>query len=65
MYSESKVVAKRLSNLRRVVSLMTLNTVGYNQAGDIVITFSRTLLVYRSGHGLSKNRPRLKIQQSR
>ncbi|MDI1343445.1 MAG: MaoC family dehydratase [Pseudolabrys sp.] len=65
VYSESEVVAKRLSKSRPDVGLVTVKTIGYNQAGDIVISFSRALLVYRSGHGPSKNRPRPKNQQSR
>jgi hypothetical protein len=28
-----------------------VRTIGYNQRGTVVITFIRTLLVYRRGHG--------------
>lgn len=61
IYSESQVMAIRPSKSRPDVGLVTVKTIGYNQDGDIVISFGRTLLVYRAGHGPSGHRPQPKI----
>ena len=50
VYSESEVLEKRDSASRENVGVLTVKTTGYNQDGDVVITFRRTLLVYRKGH---------------
>lgn len=49
--SQSHVLAKRPSASRPDVGLLTVRTEGRNQRNEIVITFERTLLVYRRGHG--------------
>jgi itaconyl-CoA hydratase len=51
LYSQSEVLAKKDSNSHPDVGIVTVRTVGYNQDGTIVITFERTLMVYRHGHG--------------
>jgi itaconyl-CoA hydratase len=48
--SESEVLATRPSASRPDVGIVEVRTVGFNQHGAIVITFERTLLVYRRGH---------------
>lgn len=53
VYSESEVLDKRLSRSRKDVGVITVKTTGFNQDGTIVITFRRTLLVYRRGQGPS------------
>lgn len=53
VYSESEVLDKRPSNSRPDVGVLSVKTIGYNQHGDILIAFRRTLLVYRRGHGPS------------
>ncbi len=50
IYSRSEVLEKRESRSRSNVGVVTVKTTGYNQGGTIVITFKRTLLVYREGH---------------
>ncbi|CAA9441345.1 MAG: MaoC-like dehydratase [uncultured Rubrobacteraceae bacterium] len=50
IYSRSEVLEKRESRSRPNVGVVTVKTTGYNQDGIIVITFKRTLLVYREGH---------------
>jgi len=57
VYSESEVLDKRESTSRDNVGIITVKTTGYNQDGVVVITFRRTLLVYRRGHQPSSNRP--------
>lgn len=49
VYSESEVLDKRESASRKNVGVLTVATTGYNQSGEVVITFRRTLLVYRRG----------------
>lgn len=58
VYSESEVIEVRESKSRPEVGIVTVKTIGYNQDGNIVISFRRTLLVYRKGHGPSgRHRP--------
>ncbi|HEX9181039.1 MAG TPA: MaoC family dehydratase [Burkholderiales bacterium] len=50
IYSQSEVVAKRESKTRPNVGIVTVKTTGYKQDGTVVITFRRTLMVFRRGH---------------
>jgi len=50
IYSQSEVIAKRESGSRPNVGIVTVKTTGYNQNGKIVITFKRTIMVYKRGH---------------
>src|SRR5437588_11901828 len=49
LYSQSEVLAKRESRSRPNVGVVTVRTTGFNQDGTGVLTFTRTLLVYRRG----------------
>lgn len=51
IYSESEVLSVRESASRPNVGIVTVRTIGFNQRGEIVITFERTVLVYRRGYG--------------
>lgn len=53
VYSQSEVLAARPSASRPNVGMVTVRTTGYNQDGVVVITFERTLLVYRRDCGRS------------
>lgn len=55
VYSQSEVLSVRASATRPDVGVVEVRTIGYNQDGVIVITFERTLLVYRRGQGPSRN----------
>lgn len=57
VYSRSEVLETRPSSSRPGVGLVTVRTTGYNQDGTVVITFRRTALVYRRGHGPDGRRP--------
>jgi len=58
IYSESEVLEKRDSGSRPEVGILTVRTRGYTQGGDVVITFRRTVMVYRRGQGPGgKHRP--------
>lgn len=49
VYSRSEVLEKRASKSRPNVGVVTVRTTGFNQEGVEVISFRRTLLVYRRG----------------
>lgn len=51
IYSQSEVLAKRESRSRPNVGIVTVQTTGYNQDGTVVITFQRTIMVYKRGYG--------------
>src|SRR5918994_533536 len=50
IYSQSEVLEARESKSRLDVGIVTVETTGYNQDGKAVITFKRTVMVYRRGH---------------
>jgi acyl dehydratase len=53
VYSASEVIAARESQSRPNVGIVTVRTTGFSQDGTPVITFRRTVMVYRRGHGPS------------
>lgn len=57
IYSQSEVLAKRESASRPYAGIVTVKTTGYNQDGTVVITFTRTVMVYRRGHAPEIPRP--------
>ena len=59
IYSQSEVLEKRESKSRENVGLVSVKTTGYNQYGKTVITFKRTVMVYKRGHAPSMLRPNL------
>lgn len=64
LYSESEVIDIRESKSRPDVGVVTVKTIGYQQDGIVVISFKRTLLVYRRGCGPSgRHRPEPKTDR--
>lgn len=51
VYSRSEVLQTRESRSRPNVGIVTVLTTGFKQDGTPVITFRRTVMVYRRGHG--------------
>jgi itaconyl-CoA hydratase len=51
IYSQTTVLETRESNSRSDVGIIRVKTVGFNQDGVVVITFMRTLMVFRRGCG--------------
>ena len=49
IYSQSEVLEKRESRSRPHAGIMTVKTTGYNQNGQVVITFNRTVIGLQSG----------------
>ena len=60
IYSSSEVLEKRLSKSRPNIGIVTVKTTGYNQDGTTVITFRRTIMVYKDGQAPEITRPALK-----
>lgn len=57
IYSQSQVLEARESRSRPNVGIVTVQTTGYNQEGTTVITFKRTVMVYKRGHAPTPPRP--------
>lgn len=53
VYSMSEVLETRASASRPNVGIVTVFTTGFTHEGTPVITFRRTVMVYRRGHGPS------------
>jgi acyl dehydratase len=51
VYSQSEVVKKRESRSRPEVGIVTVRTTGFNQDSVVVVTFGRTVMVYKRGRG--------------
>ena len=50
LYAESTVLSKRESKSRPTQGIVTVETKGVNQDGTVVMTFERTMLIYKRGH---------------
>ena len=50
LYAESTVVSKRDSKSRPTQGIVTVSTRGINQDGKEVMSFERTMLIYKRGH---------------
>lgn len=59
IYSQSEVLEKRLSKSRESVGIVRVSTTGFNQDGLVVITFRRTIMLYRRGYQPKLPRPKL------
>ena len=55
VYSRSEVLEIRESRSRSNVGIVTVRTVGFNQDGTEVITFRRSAMIYKRGHGPRRN----------
>ena len=52
IYAESEVIAKRVSQSRPTQGLVAVRTTGRKADGTVFMTFERTVLVPRRGHGI-------------
>ena len=59
LYSQSEVIAARESASNPAVGIVTVHTRGYNQDGVEVISFRRSVMIYKRGHAPA-TRPQLK-----
>ena len=53
LYARSEVLSKRESASRPHMGVVQVKTTGFKADGTVVIEFTRTILVYRRGHGPS------------
>lgn len=58
IYSRSEVIEARESKSRPNIGIVTVKTTGFNQEGTVVITFKRTVMVYRRGQAPEIPRPK-------
>ena len=52
LYAESEVLEKRESKSRPTAGIVVVKTIGLNQDGVSVCTFSRTMLIAKEGHSV-------------
>lgn len=57
LYSQSEVLEKRESKSRPDVGIVRVRTIGYNQDGRTVISFIRTVMVFKRGKAPVLPRP--------
>jgi acyl dehydratase len=55
LYSESEVVEKRESRSRPSQGIVKVETRGYNQHGDLVIRYRRSVMVWKREHAPSRD----------
>ena len=54
LYCESEVLDKRESSSRPGAGIVSVKTIGTNQDGVVVSTFSRTMLIAKKGHSIEE-----------
>lgn len=60
IYAQSELLTKRESKSHPDRGIIQVKTVGFNQDGVVVITFRRTIMVYKRGHVPVIPRPEVK-----
>ncbi len=55
LYSESEVIEKRESRSRPTQGIVKVETRGYNQHGDLVIKYRRSVMVWKREHAPSRD----------
>jgi acyl dehydratase len=51
LYARSELLSKRESKSRPDRGIITIRTIGYNQDGVVVVSYRRTIMVYKRGFG--------------
>jgi|TARA_B100000315_G_C14425001_1_gene517384 acyl dehydratase len=52
LYAETEVLGKRESKSRPTQGIITVRTIGKNQHGEVVMSYERSFLVPKTGHGV-------------
>lgn len=60
LYARSEVLSKRESKSHPERGIVTFKTIGYNQDGVVVISYKRTVMVYKRGYAPAIPQPTLK-----
>jgi acyl dehydratase len=63
IYSRSRVLSTRESRSHPDAGIVQVETVGYNQDGDVVIRFKRTVMVYTRDGAPRRARPQVKDER--
>jgi len=50
IYAQSEILSKRESKSRPHMGLVEIKTIGFKQDGTVVMSYRRTILVYKHGH---------------
>jgi acyl dehydratase len=61
IYSQSEILGLSDSKSRPDVGIVKVRTTGFNQHGTVVITFKRTMMVFRHGKGPKIPRPEVNL----
>jgi itaconyl-CoA hydratase len=59
IYAQTEVLSRRESKSRPHMGLVEIKTTGFKQDGSVVMTFRRTILVYKRGHAPERPVPLL------
>ena len=57
VYAQSTVLSCRESSSRPTMGIVEIQTTGFKQDGTVVMTFRRTILVYKRGHAPTRPEP--------
>lgn len=60
LYAQSEVLSIRESKSRPNMGIVEIKTAGFKQDGTVVMTFRRTILVYKRGHVPQRPTPTIK-----
>ena len=58
IYAQSEVLSKRESKSRPHMGLVEIRTIGFKQDGTVVMSYRRTILVYKRGHEPKRPEPK-------
>jgi itaconyl-CoA hydratase len=61
VYAQTEIVSMRESKSRPNMGLVEVRTTGFKQDGTVIMTFRRTILVYKRGHAPSIPIPDVKL----
>ncbi len=50
IYAQSEILSKRESKSRPHMGLVEIRTIGFKQDGTVVMSYRRTIMVYKRGH---------------
>ncbi len=61
IYAQTEVLSTRDSGSRPTMGIVEIKTTGYTQDCTVVMTFRRTILVYKRGHAPARPTPVIKV----
>ena len=60
IYAQTEILSVRESGSRPTMGIVEIKSTGYKQDGTVVMTFRRTILVYKRGHAPVRATPTIK-----